>query len=149
MKWSQVQMLLSAGMPLRDVLASADVATALSIREFGPSFEVARAYKAPGLGESMTALPVPDHGPLHRSIDARLAQLSGLNATNAIAAAHEAAAVAAGVKVTARYLAGVIAGTPTGTNAVSASVEAHYAELAAREGLAADTATGDAQDGGA
>lgn len=141
-KWAQVSMILAAGKPLRDVLATADVATALAIREYGPSWQEAQSYRAPSLGGSMTGPVVPDHGPLHRSIDARLAELTGEDATNALAAAREAAAVAAGVEVTGRHLAGVLAGTPTGTNALTASIEAHFAEQAARAGLAVDTEGG-------
>lgn len=139
-KWAQVSMILAAGKPLRDVLATADVATALAIREYGPSWQEAQSYQASNLGESMTGSAVPDHGPLHRSIDARLAKLiGGEDATNVLAAAHEAAAVAAGVEVAGKHMADVIAGTATGMSGMDASLAAHYAEQGARQSLAADT----------
>ena len=137
--WDKVRLRLDKGVPLRDVLANAGVEEALALREWGPAWSEAAAYRPPGLSESMSPTPAPDHGPLHRSIDARLAALAGPTVVASLAAAHEAAAVAAGVEVTGKYLANVIAGV-NGTSALSSSVESHYAEQAARAGLAADNA---------
>lgn len=143
-RWAAIQPLLAAGKPLVDVLASADAETAHAIASYGPSFAEAAAYR-PGQGDQSA----PDHTRLTRAVDARLAELSGPDAVAALAAAHDAAAVAAGVEVQGKYLANVIAGTHTGSSEMSASLDAHYAEQAARVSLAADTGTGDAQDGGA
>lgn len=143
-KWAQASMILAAGKPLRDVLATADVATVHAIGEYGPSWEEARTYRAPGIGEALHPGPAPDHSALRRSIDSRLAQLTGKAAVDALAAAHEAAGVEAFVNVHADYLAHVIAGLPA-QNPIGVALSAEYAEAAARDGLpeqspAADTA---------
>lgn len=141
-RWAAIQPLLAAGKPLVDVLASADAETAHAIRLYGPSWQEAASYRAGG-GDQ----PAPDHTRLTRAVDTRLAQLTGDDATNALKAAHEATAVAAGVEVAGKHMVDVIAGVNNGTSGLSASLGAHYAEQEARVDLAADT--GDAQDGGA
>jgi hypothetical protein len=131
-RWAAIQPLLAAGKPLRDVLASADAETAHAIASYGPSFAEAAAYR-PGQGDQ----PAPDHGPLLRAVDARLAALSGPDAVAALVAAHESAAVAAGVEVAGRHLADTLAGVNTGSTELGSSLDSHYAEQAARQGLAA------------
>lgn len=136
-RWSALAPLLAAGKSLRDVLETADAETAHAVRAYGPAFNEAASYRP---GEP--GLSAPDHGPLLRAVDARLAALSGPDAVAALAAAHEAAAVAAGVEMAGKHMADLIAGTATGMSRMDASLAAHYAEQGARQGLTADTRGG-------
>lgn len=134
-RWQAALMILTAGKPLRDVLATADVATLHALAQYGPSWEEARTYRPPTLGEALNPGPAPDHGPLMRSVDARLAALAGPKAVAALAAAREANAVRAGIEVKGNHLAAVIAGTATRPDELSVALAAADAEQAAREGL--------------
>ena len=134
-KWDQVRMRLDAGMPMRDVLANADVETALAIQEWGPAYAEAKAYRPPTLGESMGDQKAPDHGPLMHSVDTRLAQLTGPDAVAALAASHNAVGVAAYFGPQMKHMDAVIAGINSGSTELSVSVESHYAEQEARAGL--------------
>lgn len=134
-KWDQVRMRLDAGMPMRDVLANADVETALAIREWGPAYNEAQTYRTPTIGESMGDQRVPDHGPLMHSVDTRLAELSGPDAVAALVASHNAVGVAAYIAPGAKHMDAVIAGINGGSTGMSAAIEAHYAEQEARAGL--------------
>ena len=138
-------MRLDAGMSLRAVLANASIEEALAVAEWGPAYTEAKAYRPPTLGEALhPAGTAVDHGPLMRSVDARLADVAGPKAVAALAAAREANAVRVGVEVQGKYLDSVIAGTFTSTTPMAAAIDAHHAEQAARAGLPADTGTGDA-----
>lgn len=144
-KWQQASMILAAGKPIRDVLATADIATVHAIGEYGPAFEEARTYKAPTLGEALQPGTAPDHSALRRSVDQRLAELTGKAAVDALAEARAAAGVEAFVGVHAGHLANVIAGIRTTASPIGVALNAEDAEAAARDGLpeqspAADTA---------
>lgn len=153
-KWTQVAMRLDAGMPLAQVLANADAETAHAIREYGPSWNEAKAYRSPTIGDALSPAPAPDHGPLMRSVDARLADLAGPKAVAALSAANEAAGVGAYVGVYADHLANVIAGIAQNPIDIGVSLAAEDAEqlaihgpgpadAPADAGAAADGAAGD------
>lgn len=138
-KWEQIRMRLDAGMSLLAVLANADILTALAVREYGPSYLEAQQYRAPSGDEVYGGdRPAPDHGPLMRSVDLRLAELTGPAAVAALAVAHDAAGIAALVAVAGTFVDEEVEGLRFETSAQRLSIMAYAAkdaERAARAGL--------------
>lgn len=54
-KWTNVERLLNAGKDIRDILADADITTALAIREFGGAWIEASNFKPAGLWDAVEA----------------------------------------------------------------------------------------------
>lgn len=149
-KWQQASMILTAGKPLAQVLATADAETALAIREYGPSWNEAAAYRAPTLGEALNPGPAPDHSALLRSVDSRLAELTGPAAVAALAESRAAAGVEAFVNVYADHLGNVIAGTAQNPIDTGVALAAEDAEQLAVNGAPDDAgADAGAADAGA
>lgn len=145
--WDQARLRLDAGMSLRAVLANADTETALAIREWGPAYIEAKTYRTPSLAQGLAESPPPDHSALLRSVDIRLAELTGPTAVAALAAAHEAAGVAAYVGVQGAYVGDVIADRRGGQNAIAAAIGAADAERLAIAGLPDQAPDGPAPGG--
>ena len=138
-KWQQVQIRLSAGMPLHDIMSRADVETVHAIAEFGPSWAEAESFKA-GAGRGSRGQGAPDHSALHRAVEERLSQLSGPDAVAALAESRAAAGEAAYVAVQGQRLDSLIAGTTPSSTMLSAALEAEHAEQLAVHGQAPEQA---------
>jgi len=132
--WDKTRLRLDAGMPLHAVLAGADVETALAVREWGPAWIEAQTYRA-AAGRGSGTPSIPDHAPLLRSVDTRLAELTGPTAVAALSAARVAAGVGAFVNVHADHLANVIGDSHISALSTGVALGAEYAEVAARDGL--------------
>jgi len=144
-KWAQASMLLTAGKPMRDIIAGAtDVGTLHALAEYGPSWSEAATYRAPTLGEALSPAPAPDHSALLRSIDQKLAEHAGPAAVAALAESNAAAGEAAYVAVMGERLDSLIAGTTPSSSAMSTALAAADAEQLAVNGQAPDDAPADA-----
>lgn len=139
-KWAQVAMRLDAGMPLAQVLASADAETAHAIREFAPSWVEAHSFKAGAGRGGSRPQEAPDHTGLRRAIDERLAGLSGKGAVSALAESRAAAGEAAYFRVHGERLDSLIAGTTPSSTMLGAAIAAEHAEQLAIHGQAPDDA---------
>jgi len=129
-KWDQARMLLTKGVPIRDVIAHADVDTLLALREWGPSWLDAEAYQATDQG--LAGFTPTDHAAFERTIDQRIANVAGGDTAAALHAADDATATAAYAAPVVRQLRADLAGVRGGTSPMGAAIEATYAEQAAR-----------------
>ena len=135
-KWAQVKVRLDAGMSMRDIIKTADIDTIHAIGEYGPSYDEAKAYKAPSIGEALNPGPAVDHSDLQRRLDDRLAGLSGEGAVSALKESRLAAGEVAYVEAYVPHIDSMIAGTtPSGANLITALAAAN-AEQRAVSGLA-------------
>lgn len=151
-KWAQVALRLDAGMPMHAIIAGADVDTLHAVAEFGPSYLEAKAYRAPTVGEALHPGPAVDHSSaLRRSVDERLAGLSGKGAVSALTESRAAAGEAAYLAVAGRRLDSLIAGTPAPSSLATAIAAEHAEQLAVNGQAPADAGAdaGAAADGGA
>lgn len=147
-KWAQVAMRLDAGMSLHDIVSRADVDTLHAIAEYAPSWVEAQSFKA-GAGRGSRPQSTPDHTALRRSVDERLAQLTGKGAVSALADARSAAGEAAYLEVAGRRLDSLIDGRAPSSTMLAAAIEPEHAEQLAVNGIPEQSPTGDTQDGGA
>ncbi|MHB8297972.1 MAG: hypothetical protein ACYDDW_05260 [Dermatophilaceae bacterium] len=142
-KWTQVAMKLDAGIPLADIVSRAGVDELHAIADYAPSWVEAASFKA-GAGRGSPGQEAPDHTTLFRSVDSRLAELTGPTAVAALSAANEAAGVGAYVGVYADHLANVIAGIAQNPIDIGVSLAAADAEQLAIHGQAPADAPADA-----
>jgi hypothetical protein len=133
--WDQARMQLDAGMSMRDIIERADAPTSFAIREWAPAYLDTQRHQAKASNGLMMPTPAPDHGPLMRTIDTRLAELTGPDTVAALAASHNAIGVAAYVEPGAKYLDSVITGGHSGQTALGSALESDFAEQEARAGL--------------
>jgi hypothetical protein len=143
-KWDQARMLLTKGVPIRDVIDNADGDTLLALREWGPSWLDAESYTATNRG--VAGFTPTDHAAFERTIDQRIATVAGGDTAAATRAANDAAATAAYAAPVVRQLRADLTGTRGGNTSMGAAIEATYAEQAARATWPAPV---DPTDGGA
>jgi hypothetical protein len=129
-KWDQARMLLTKGVPIRDVIANADVDTLLALREWGPSWLDAEAYQATDQG--LAGFTPTDHAAFERTIDQRIANVAGGDTAAALHAANDATATAAYAAPVVRQLRADLSGIRGGNTTMGAAIEATFAEQAAR-----------------
>lgn len=133
MKWDQVRMRLEAGMSIQQVLSTADADTALALREWGPAWIEVQAFGARSDLDGYLPYQAPDTTALMRSIDARLAEISGTGAAETLTALRDAEVVQAGASPVLAYLEQVANGSDTDGGGLTAAIES---SLATREATA-------------
>jgi hypothetical protein len=134
-RWDQVRMRLDSGASLQRVIASADADTLTAIREWAPTWLAAQADSARPAGMEGLEFDDPDVAPIMRSLDERLAEVSGNGFSTVNQRAKEAAGDAAYAASVAPRLEGQLQGINVGSDGLTAAVEAHYAAANATAGL--------------
>jgi len=145
MRWDQVKTRLDAGMPMRQILASADRDTVLAVAEWAPAWLEAKHYASSKHGLADGPYEPPNLDGLHRSIDDRLAEVLDEDGDEAISLGlvREAAVAVAGFQPLAEHAGQLVRNEAHAqTSGMEVALNAHYATQEAAHGSAVEGAEG-------
>lgn len=144
MRWDGVRQRLDAGMPMRQVLAGADLDTVLAIQEWGPAYLEAQAYSA---RDKSAAFAPPNPEGLSSAITARLLEVADADTRWALAAQQDAATAVGGFAPLAEHASTLLDPTAPPRDALEAAVASHYGAQSGQASLDA-LAPGSDSEGG-